>query len=290
VGTGVVLGLIALALESRRDLGAGLLPDRAGARTASAFTQTPFGLTPRLQRWSILGWSVGIIIGGLFFGTVATAMAKLLGGNGAPAKIFLGGIAGNVLNGLLSYFTMAEGLLIAAFVLQSAVSVRSEEADGSVELQWAGTLSRVRWALSRIAVPAIVSLVVLAISGYAEGASYGAAIHSPGQAGHFTAVAIAYWPTMLLVIGLMVFLAGWLPRASLTTAWVVYGLIVLVSMFGALIKLPAWLATNTPFTAVERVTAKASLDPLPLIVVGVVAVVLGVLGLLRLRSRDLVTG
>jgi ABC-2 type transport system permease protein len=285
VGVAVVLCAIALRLEATRDLGAGLLPDRPGPRGASALTRTPFGLTLRLQRWSILGWGVGIVIGGLFFGTVATAMANLLGGNGAPAKVFLGGLTGNVLTGLLGYFTMAEALLIAAFVLQSATTLRSEEANGSVELQWTGALSRVRWAASRIAVPAAVSLVVLLVSGYAEGASYGAAIHDPSQAGRYAASSLAYWPTMLLVIGLVVFLAGWLPRASITASWVIYGLVVLVSMFGALFKLPDWLANNTPFTAIEHVTI-GSFSVLPLVVLTLLAIVLAVLGLARLRSRD----
>ena len=290
VGTGAILSLLALRLESRRDLGAGLLPDRPGGRTASAFTQTPFGLTLRLQRWSILGWSVGIVIGGLFFGTVATAMAQLLGGNGAQARVFLGGLTGNVLIGLLGYFTMADALLVAAFVLQSIATVRSEEADGSVELQWTGALSRVRWAASRIAVPAIVSLVVLVVSGYAEGASYGAAIHDSSQAGHYAAMAIAYWPTMLLLIGLVVCLAGWLPRASLTASWAIYGLVVIVSMFGALIRLPNWVANNTPFTAIEHLSTRSGFDALPLVVLTLLAIALTALGLARLRSRDYVAG
>jgi ABC-2 type transport system permease protein len=290
VGVGLVLCLVSLRLEATRDLGAGLLPDRPGPRTASAFTQTPVGLTLRLQRWSILGWGIGIVIGGLFFGTVATAMANLLGGNGAPAKVFLGGITGNVLNGLLSYFTMADALLIAAFVLQSIATIRAEEASGSVEVQWTGAISRVRWAASRIAVPAVASLVVLVISGYAEGASYGAAIHDPSQAGRYMGIALAYWPTMLLVIGLVVFLAGWLPRASLSVSWVVYGLVVLVSMFGPLFKLPDWVANNTPFTAIEHLTTATTFNALPLVVLAVLAIVLTVLGLVRLRSRDFVAG
>ncbi|HEX4402241.1 MAG TPA: ABC transporter permease [Galbitalea sp.] len=290
VGVGLVLCLVSLRLEATRDLGAGLLPDRPGPRAASAFTRTPVGLTLRLQRWSILGWGIGILIGGLFFGTVATAMANLLGGNGAPAKIFLGGVTGSVLTGLLSYFTMADALLVAAFVLGSIITIRSEEANGSVELQWTGAISRVRWAASRIVVPAVASLVVLAISGYAEGASYGSAIHDPRQAGRFLGIAIAYWPTMLLVIGLVVFLAGWLPRASITASWAVYGVVVLVSMFAPLLKLPDWLSNNTPFTAIEHLTTKESFDGLPLIVLAVLAIVLTVLGLLRLRSRDFVTG
>jgi ABC-2 type transport system permease protein len=288
-GFAVVLCGIALRLETRRDLGAGLLPDRPGARTASAFTQTPFGLTLRLQRWAILGWGIGIVIGGVFFGTVATAMAHLLGGNGAPAKAFLGGLTGNVLTGLLGYFTMADALLIAAFVLQSIATVRSEEADGSVEVQWTGALSRVRWAASRIAVPAIVSLVVLVVSGYAEGASYGAAIHDSSQAGHYAALAIAYWPTMLLFIGLVVFLAGWLPRASLTVSWTIYGLVVLVSMFGALFTVPKWIADNGPFTAIQQLSTTDGFDALPLVVLTALAIILTALGLARLRARDYVS-
>jgi ABC-2 type transport system permease protein len=290
VGAALVLCAIALRLEATRDLGAGILPARPGPRTASAFTRTPVGLTLRLQRWSILGWGVGILVGGLFFGAVATAMAHLLGGNSAPAKLFLGGINGNVLGGLLSYFTMADALLVAAFVLQSVATIRAEEADGGVELQWTGAISRVRWAASRIAVPAIASLVVLVVSGYAEGASYGAAIHDPGQAGRYLAVALAYWPTMLLVIGVVVFLAGWLPRASITASWVTYGLVVLVSMFGPLFKLPDWLSNNTPFTAIEHMTTASTFNGLPLIVLAVLAIVLTTLGLARLRSRDYAAG
>ncbi|HEX4444783.1 MAG TPA: ABC transporter permease [Galbitalea sp.] len=287
VGSGLVLCLVSLRLEATRDLGAGLLPDRAGARTASRLTRTPVGLTLRLQRWSILGWAVGILIGGLFFGNIATAFAKLLHGNTSAISAILGSQK-NVVEGLLGYFTMADALLAAAFVLQSIATLRAEEADGGVELQWTGAISRIRWAASRIAVPAVVSLAMLALSGWAEGASYGAAIHDPSQGGRFTAIAIAYWPTMLLVIGIVVFLSGWLPRVSLTISWVIYGVIVLISMFAELFKLPKWLANNTPFTAVQRLT-DGHFSVVPLLVILVIAIVLAVLGLLRLRSRDYVT-
>ena len=289
VGTAVALCLVSLRLEATRDLGAGILPDRAGARSASALTRTPVGLTLRLQRWSILGWALGIIVGGLFFGSVATAMAHVFGGNSAPAKLFLGGITGNVLTGLLDYFTMADALLVAAFALQGSATLRTEESSGSVELQWTGAISRVRWALSRVAVPAVVSLALLAASGYAEGATYGAAIHDPSQAGRFTVLSLAYWPTMLVLIGLVVFLAGWLPRASLTTAWVIYGLIVLVSMFGPVLGLPRAITDNTPFTAIEKMTT-SGFDAIPLVVLVVIATGLTCLGLRRLASRDFVAG
>lgn len=290
VGTAVVLCGIALRLEATRDLGAGILPARSGPRTAGTFTRTPVGLTLRLQRWSILGWGIGILVGGMFFGSVATAAVHALGGNSAPAKLFLGGINGNFLSGLLSYFTMADALLVAAFVIQSIATIRAEEADGGAELQWTSAISRVRWAASRIVVPAVASLVLLVVSGYAEGASYGAAVHDPSQSGRHLAIALAYWPTMLLFIGIVVFLAGWLPRASITIAWIVYGVVVLVSMFGALLGLPDWLANNTPFTAIEHMTTAHTFDALPLVVLAALAIILTTVGLARLRSRDYVAG
>jgi ABC-2 type transport system permease protein len=289
VGAAVLLCLFALRLESMRDLGAGLLPDRPGARTASSLTQTPFGLTLRLQRWSILGWAIGIFIGGLFFGAVATAMSNVLADNTDAASALLGQ-SKDVVGGLLGYFTMADALLVGAFALQSIATVRSEEANGSVELQWSGAISRVRWAASRILVPAIASLVVLVISGYAEGASYGAAIHDPSQAGRFTAIAIAYWPAMLLIIGVVVFFTGLLPRGSLTVSWVLYGLVVLVSMFGELLKLPKSFVNNTPFSAIENLTTQSTFDAVPIIVIAVLAVILTGVGLGRLRARDYITG
>ncbi|HEX4059332.1 MAG TPA: ABC transporter permease [Galbitalea sp.] len=291
VGTGLVLCLIALRLEAMRDLGAGILPDRAGPRSASALTRTPFGLTLRLQRGSILGWVLGVLVGALFFGEVATAMAKLLSGHNSTniTRAFLGGVSGDVLKGLMGYFTMADGLLIAAFVLQSVATIHAEEADGSTELQWTGAISRIRWAASRMAVPALLSLLLLALSGLAEGASYGAAIKDPGQAGVYFGAALAYWPTMLLVIGFVTLCAAWIPRASASVTWAAYGLVVVVSMFGELFKLPARVANNTPFTAIEHMTT-GHFSALPLVVMLVLAIVFGVLGLVRLRTRDAVTG
>ena len=287
VGVPVLLCLLSLRLEASRDLGAGLLPDRPGPRRASAFTVTPIGLTLRLQRWSILGWGIGILIGGAFFGTVATAMSKLLSGTSSVAEAFLGQ-GTHVLTVLMAYFTMADALLVAGFVLQSAATLRTEEADGGAELFWSGALSRMRWAASRMIVPAVASGLLLAVAGYVEGASFGAATHDSTQGWHYLGLSLAYWPTMLLVIAVVVVCTGWIPRAALTVSWIVYGVAVLVSMFGALLKLPGWLADNTPFTAVERATGGQLLTPV--VVIALVAVVLGAAGLARLRRRDLAAG
>jgi len=286
VGSAVVLVVIALALERRRDVGAGMLPDRQGPRTASALLRTPVGLTVRLQRASLIGWTVGVLIGAVFFGTVATAMADLFTADNPIAEAFTGGQS-NLLDGLLGVFAIANVLLIVAFALQSADSVRTEERSGRAELAWSRAISRVRWALSRLVLPAAWSLVLLGVSGFAIGASYGASIDDPQQATRFAAASIAYWPSVLLMIAFAVFCAAWFPRAASVITWGTFAVVAVVSMFGDLFSLPRWVAENTPVTAVSRVGQ--DFQALPIIVITVLAVVLGVLGLWRLRERDMVS-
>ncbi|MES1212190.1 MAG: ABC transporter permease, partial [Leifsonia sp.] len=284
VAAAAVLCAVALLLERRRDVGEGILPDRRGPAHAAALTMTPVGLTLRLQRGSIIGWTIGVLIGALFFGSVATAMANLLAGDNPIAQAFTGG-SKDVVEGLLGFFAMANALLVSAFALQSADTIRSEEANGRAELQWSRAISRTGWALSRIAVPAVASLLLLLLSGYFIGASFGASISDPSQGGRFAAASLAYWPSVLAIIAFVVFCAAWLPRAASAVTWAVYGVLVVLAMFGDLFGLPDWLIHHTLFTAVPRVGDQFS--PLPLVVIGALAIVLAVLGLQRLRTRDM---
>ncbi|MBX3099447.1 MAG: ABC transporter permease [Salinibacterium sp.] len=284
VAVAVLLCAIALLVERWRDVGEGILPDRRGPQHASALLRTQAGLTLRLQRSTIIGWAVGVLAASVFFGTVATAMAGLLAGDSPITQIFLGG-AKDVLDSLVGFFAMANVLLIAAFAIQSADTIRSEEANGRAELQWSHAISRAQWALTRMLVPAVISLVLLATGGYLLGASFGASVNDPGQGPRFAAASLAYWPSVLLMIGFVMFCAAWLPRFATAVSWGVYGFLVVLSMFGDLFGLPDWVIQNTPFTAVPRVGEDFS--ALPLIVIGVVAIALSVLGLRRLRARDL---
>ncbi|MEO9014643.1 MAG: ABC transporter permease [Terrimesophilobacter sp.] len=280
----LLLGGVALTLERRRDLGSGLLPDRAGPRGASALLRTQVGLSLRLQRGSLIGWTLGIIVGALFYGTVATAMADLLSADTPIAQAFTGR-SKDVLDGLLGYLTMINALLVAAFVLQSADSIRAEESSGRTELQWSSATSRVRWALARLVVPVVASLGLLALSGAALGVTFGAAIGDPGQAGRFVWASLAYWPSALLVIAVVVLCAAAIPRVAATVTWVLYGAAVIVSMFGDLFGLPDWVSQNTPFTAIPRLGM--DFTPLPLVVIAALAVAAGGVGLSILSRRDM---
>jgi len=79
--------------------------------------------------------------------------------------------------------------------------------------------------------------------------------------------------------------AAAIPRAAATVTWALFGIAVLLSMFGDLFRLPDWISQNTPFTAVPRVGA--DFTALPIVVIALLAVIAGWVGLAIMRRRDM---
>ncbi|MEO6530556.1 MAG: ABC transporter permease [Specibacter sp.] len=273
---------LALRIETNRDLGMGLLTERPGPARGSALLASPVGLMLRLQRGSLIGWLLGAVVAGAFFGGVAKAMTTALDPANPFAKAFMGNSA-SVLDGIMSLFVMFNGLLAGAFAVQCLAGARGEEANGRLESQLAGALSRYRWLLAQLLVAAAGSALMLLIGGYLTGASSnGAATGS-----HMAAASFAYWPAALLMMGVMLFLHGFLPRLSVSLTWAVYGLSALIAMFGPLFSLSDAVIKATPFGAVPRMPIE-DFALLPTVVLSAIAVMLAVLGIWRFRTRDIV--
>lgn len=75
---------------NRRDFGAGLVPQRPGRATASRALASPLGLAWRLQRGSLIGWTAGVLLTGVVFGSFGNSVAEFATENPEMAK-FLGG-------------------------------------------------------------------------------------------------------------------------------------------------------------------------------------------------------
>ncbi|NVM96361.1 ABC transporter permease [Arthrobacter wenxiniae] len=273
---------LALRIETRRDLGLGLLPARRGPARATAFLSSPLGLSLRLQRATLVSWLAGAVIAGLFFGSVAKAMTTVLDPSNTFAKAFLGG-SHDMLNGILGTFVLFNAMLAGAFAVQSLSGARAEESGGRLESQLAGSLARTRWLGAHAAVAAVGSAVMLLLGGWLTGVSSDGAATGSAMAW----ASFAYWPAVLLMLGVLLFLHGYLPRLSVSLTWAVYGLSVVVAMFGPLFSLSENAIKATPFGAVPRMPAE-DFAFLPLLVLTAVAVVLAAFGIRRFTTRDIV--
>ena len=134
----------AYALASRRDLGAGLLPDRAGPADASGWLSSPLAMAWRLQRGLLLGWAIGYVLLACFLGVVASNVGDML--DSQQARDLIAKLGGTH---VLTDAFMAADLSISAFAtaaygISVAMRLHSEEASGHAEPVLAGSVSRLR--------------------------------------------------------------------------------------------------------------------------------------------------
>lgn len=281
LGLAVAGCALALRIETRRDLGMGILPERRGKARASEFLMHPVGLVLRLQRAPLIGWMVGAVVAGLFFGAVAQAMTTVLEPSNAFTKAFVGD-SSNMLDGILGVFVLFTAMLAGAFAVQCITGARTEEAEGRLESQLAGALSRSTWLWAHVLVSAVGSALMLLLGGYLTGVSSNGAATGSQLAG----AAFAYWPAVLLMMGVPLFLQGFAPRLSASLGWAVYGISVVVAMFGGLFSLSESAIAATPYGAVPRLMTE-NFTVLPILVLSAIALALGVLGFWRFSNRDI---
>jgi len=279
---------LAFALAARRDLGAGLLPDRPGRATASRLLSGPLGLAWRLERGTLLGWATGYAFTFAASGAAAKGVGQLFGTSSALQREFtrLGGQAA-ITNAYLAALMLLAGLVAAAYATATILRLRSDETGERAEPVLATATGRVRWALSYIAVAVIGAAALLAVAGLAAGLGYGLRV---GQAGHEVAVllgaAFAQLPAALALAAVTVLLFGWWPRAAVPGAWTVVGLAVLIELFGQVLQLSHWVLDISPFTHSPRLPG-GTVAVAPLLWLGLAVLAFSVVGLAALRRRDI---
>jgi ABC-2 type transport system permease protein len=213
-------------------------------------------------------------------------MTDLIKDAGPTAAAMLGGTG---VDALLSLLVVMIAMITAVFALQSAVTLRADEASGIVEPQLAGALSRSRWVLQRLLIPAVGTAILLLVGGAGIGAGYGSIIGDPGQTSRLAGAALAYWPAVMVLVGAAVALFGWLPRLAIPMTWGVLAAMWFVVIIGDALHLPSWVLDMLPFSA----TPTQPLEPLtwtPLVVMTVVAAGLTWTGLDRFARRDVQPG
>jgi ABC-2 type transport system permease protein len=288
LATAAVSTVLAFALAARRDLGAGLLPDRPGPATASVFLSGPFGLAWRLQRGVLLGWVAGYAVILAASGAAAQGVGQLLGTSSALEREFarLGGGAA-ITNAYLAALMLLAGLVAGAYAVSVILRLRTEETGGQAEPVLATATGRIRWALSHIAVAAAGTALLLAAAGVAAGLGYGVRAGSAGtQVGRMTGAALAQLPSALVLAGVAVLLFGLLPRVAVAGAWTAVGVAVFIALFGQLLQLSHWVMDVSPFTHAPRLPG-GTVSAAPLLWLCVIALALTAVGLAGLRRRDI---
>ncbi len=282
LGLAVLLLVGTVVFEGRRDLGAGIVPARPGPAEAGPRLAGVVGLAWRLQRGSVLGWSVGTFRMGLLLGSFSESITNMVEDNPTLADYFGTMGAKDVVEAFLATSLLLLALGAAGFAVSSALRTRSEETGGRLEAVLATGVSRTRWLFGSLLVTLAGTLVAVLVGGLGVGISYSMTGGTTSEIARMTGLSLAYAPATLLLAAVAVLLVGWAPRAS-GVAWAGVAVSFVISWLGGLLGLPGWVEDVSPFTHVPAVPS-VDLAATPLLVLGLLsatAVALGYAGFLR---------
>lgn len=239
----------ALALQTVRDLGASIVPERHGRAGARATLSSPTALVTRLAAGSTIGWMAAAFFAGALSTSLGAVVNEMGADNPAVADMLkaLSAEADLEQAVVVVFFTMV-GLLAACAGVQTVARARQEEAHGTAEPVLASPVQRVRW-LADFVVIGFIAIVLTCAAAFA-GAWAGAAGLDNGA--DLTADAfVAAWgqvfaASVFLALTALVFTIA--PRWTIPLGWTLITVGIVFGLFGPLLGLPEWVTNLSPFT------------------------------------------
>jgi ABC-2 type transport system permease protein len=288
LGIGVLAACVALAfaLLERRDLGAGLLPSRRGRAQAGRLLATPAGFSWRLGRGATVGWTVGMLIGGIVIGSLAKSALDMFK-DPAIADLLakMGGRVGLLSDVYLSTELGFIAIIAAAYGVTTVLRWRAEETQGFAEQVLATATTRTRYAAGHLSVALLGTAALVFVLGLGTVLADSVGGGTLGGAGRVLPAALVRLPAVWVSVGVAVAALGWLPRWTAAIGWGALAFFLVVGEFGGVFGLPQWLMNLAPFTHVPRMPVEPFAWP-PAIALTAVAAGLLLLGVVGFRRRD----
>lgn len=273
-------------LHERRDHGAGLWAARPGPARAASSLGSPLGLSWRLHRGSILGWTTGMLLFAAAMGSLSTTFDTMLEDVPALAAILerMGGGATVLTEAFFVAMLSIVSVLMGVLGILIFHRLRAEEEAGHAEVVLATATSRTRLLGSHLLPALLVPVALLLLTGVVMSLRLAAAHDDWSWPVRVAGAAAVLAPGGLVVLGLAVLLHGWAPRLS-WLVWVVVGWSLLMVWVGAILDLPGWLTGLTPWAPLPRLPTESMGWPPVLLLTGL-ALLLGALGTAGYRRRD----
>lgn len=289
-GFAVAAAGLGFVLLARRDIGAGMLPNRRGRARATGWLLSPLGLTLHLQKNIFIGWLAGVLALVGTIGVMTPQIGELFGDSGADSvrRQFIEGIggAGEMVPAFMSAMISITCLMVFAYVIHGLGRLRSEEASGHLENLMALGLSRTKWLGLHLLLVLAGGFVMLAMVGLGLALLVNVLSQYQVDTGQYLLAAISYAPVMMFFAALYLLLFGILPRLAGLVSWLYFGFVAFISWLGPILQLPDWVMKLSILEHLSTPPVE-SVELRPIAVVTALALIFIAIGLLTWRQRNL---
>ncbi|MCW3490667.1 ABC transporter permease [Dethiobacter alkaliphilus] len=285
VGAAIVIGAIALKLNSTRDLGAGFIAAKPGRSTASAFLQSPLGLNLKLQRTMIIAWLIGMFVLGASYGSVFGDLEAFFAESEMMQQILPPGEGFTLAEQFMTMIMSIMSMVAAIPALLITLKLLAEENKNRTEHLLARAVSRINLMASFLSVALVVGFLSMLLSAFGMWAAAAAVMEDTISLNSALSASAVYLPAIGAMVGLAAFLVGVLPKGAGLT-WLYLGYSFIVVYLGNLLQFPEWMATLSPFGNVPQVPLE-DFNLTAVTVLSIVAVLLLAVALRGYRQRDI---
>ncbi len=241
-----VLAAVAVRLAGTRDVGAGVVPDRASGRPHLRLLSGPTGLAIRLARPAVLSWWAAIAVSGLLFGLIARSAGTTISGASVQQVFSKLGAPGTGADAALGVCFLILAVLAAFAAAGQITAARSEESAGRLDHLLARPVSRSWWLAGRL----LVAVVALLAGGVAAGvfAWLGAASQHAGLSfGTLVEAGLNVVPPAIAILGISVLPLGLRPRVTPIAVYALLGWSLLVVIIGGIGATSHWVLDTSVF-------------------------------------------
>ncbi|MDY6996342.1 MAG: ABC transporter [Actinomycetota bacterium] len=275
IGLTIALVAVAALLEVRRQYDDGTVAS-SGERPDARPVGGVLGLHLVLQRGLLIGWTIGLFLSGLAFGSMTRSLRDAAETNELIARM----LAAQGNDGIYTTMTQFLAAAASAYVASAVLRVYADEQSGLGEVVLAGAVSRRRWLFGAVAATVASTAVLMFFAGLGNGLGAGTTTGEPETVLRLTLAGLAYLPA-LAVMAALAALAVALRRSWI--AWLAVGFVITALYLGALLRLPGWLIDLSP---IGRTTVPTDVPLVAMAVMVVAAAAITLLAGWLYRRRD----
>lgn len=281
---------IAYALLHRRDVGAGLIAPRPGRVDAKTSLLRPFGLIRRLNNVAFISWWLSFLVFGATIGAVAKEFEALIAGNEEMQKVLSSiGTSADISDLMFGVTFTIAAIGIAAYAVQIITRIRKEETSGRLELVLSTSKKRQEWLAINFIYALLTATIILVSTGLVAGLAYGLTDGNlVGNTVRLGTAILVHLPSISIIIGVSLVLFSVIPRFFVSISWGLLAMCLLIAQIGSILNLPKWVIYLSPFSHTPAAPATV-VNYTPLIIQGLIAAILIIIGFIIFNRRDIST-
>ncbi|WP_303861860.1 ABC transporter permease [Alkalibaculum bacchi] len=283
--TGVIFAGLALYLNIKRDINVGILPTRSGRERALWYLKTSLGLTWKLERNSIIVWTLGIFLMSAAFGAILGDLETYFSDMEYLQAFLPQGDETDMTQRFITMLIQIMSIFTAIPAVLTILRLKKDEKLGLMENFYSRALSRNKVMSSHTIIAFLSTIIMQGSIGLGLYLTSIGVMEQNLVLGNTMVEVFIYLPAIWVIIGLsLLFVGTWSKGSSLVWLYIVFTFIVLY--LGNLLDFPQWLNDLSTFNHIPEISQDL-INWTPVYALSALALFLGFVGFTGYNKRDI---